>query len=471
MNWHGLVRGGETLLSAVVFSYFLLANAAYTALMALSLRRVWIHVRRIVYLNLDETRHSPATPPVTLIMPAWNEQQVVVETVRSALKTDYPGLRVILVDDGSTDESLPRLLDAFELERAELVYRPEIATGAVRGFYTSSEIPNLLVISKEHGGKFDALNVGINMCRTPYYCTLDSDCMLERDALLRLMRPIVSSPIDTVASGGMVRVMNGSQVKDGQVVHSRLPRTSLERFQVVEYLRGFLFGRTGWDTLDGTLIVSGAFAVYHRESVIEAGGVPGDTVTEDIDLIAQLHRWARKNKRHARMTFTSDPVCWTECPATLANLGRQRRRWELGLCQTLWKNLDICLNREFGLVGLVTFPFYLCVEAAGAVAELLGYVLLPVAFLLGLVHSPLMLLFIALAWLYGCFLSASAVMLEDFTYHRYADFRDLLLLLLYALLENLGYRQIILFYRCQGVVRFLTGFRQWEKVSHLGRSG
>lgn len=471
MEWREFIRDGLNVFNAVVCSYFILANGIYTVLMLLALRGVWVHMRRLAYQGLDQVRESAVTPPVTIVMPALNEQSVVVEAVRSALKTDYPGLRVFLVDDGSTDETLPRLVEAFQLARVDLIYRPGITTRAVRDFYINPEIPNLLVISKENGGKSDALNAGINMCRTPYFCTLDADCWLERDALLRLMQPIINSPVNTVASGGMVRIANGCKVKDGQIVTVGLPRTSIARFQVVEYLRTFLLGRTGWDALRGTLVVSGAFTVFHRESVIEAGGFSTDTVTEDIDLIAQLRRWAVRKNRKIRMVFTSDPVCWTECPTTVANLGRQRRRWQQGLCQTLWKNSEIFLNWRFGVVGLVTFPFQLYVEAAGAGVELLGYFVIPIAFLCGMAPLSIFLVFISLAWVYAGFLSVGAVLLEELTYRRYPRYRDLMILLLYAFIENLGYRQVILYYRCQGVLRFLSGAREWERVAHVGASG
>lgn len=468
MHWGQFFYHAMNVFNVVIVSYFFVANGTYTILMLLSLGYTWIHMRRLVYQGLDEIRDSAATPPATIIMPAWNEQEVVVESVRSILKTDYPGLEVFVVDDGSTDETLARLIHAFDLVKMDLIYRSRMATQAVRGFYANPRIPNLLVISKENGGKPDALNVGLNMCRTPYFCTLDTDCILEPDALLRLMRPIIRSPINTVASGGIVRILNGCEVREGRVVRVGLPKTLIERFQVVEYLRGFLYGRTGWDVLGGTLIISGAFAVFHRESVIESGGFAKDTVTEDMDLIVQLHRWAANTKRKIKMVFTSDPVCWTECPSSLANLGRQRRRWQLGLCQTLWKNSEILFNQKYGLIGMISFPFQLFVEALGTVVEFLGYFMVPLALLFGMVPPTLYILFVCLALLYGGFLSVGAVLLEDLTYRRYPGFRDLMTLLWYAMLENIGYRQIILYYRFQGFVRFLTGFRSWEKVIHAG---
>jgi cellulose synthase/poly-beta-1,6-N-acetylglucosamine synthase-like glycosyltransferase len=468
MDWRQLFYHVMNMFNVLIVAYFFLGNGIYTVLMVLSLVSVWMHNRRLTYQGLDELRESVVTPPATIIMPAWNEQEIIVQSVSSILKTDYPNLEVVVVDDGSTDETLVRLVNAFRLVEMDLIYRPRLPTRPIRAFYMNPRIPNLLVISKDNGGKPDALNVGINTCRTPYFCTLDSDCLLERDALLRLMRPIIRSPLNTVASGGIVRILNGCEVKDGQVVKVGLPQGRVELFQVVEYLRSFLFGRTGWNLLGGTLIVSGAFAVFHRETVIDAGGFKHDTVTEDMDLIVQIHHWAVHKKRKIKMNFTSDPVCWTECPATLGNLSKQRRRWQMGLFQTLWKYSEMLFNRKYGVIGMLSFPFQLYIEGLGAAVEFLGYFMVPMALMLGIVPPTLFVLFVVLGLVYGSFLSVGAVLLEELTYRRYPGFGDLSKLLVFAVLENIGYRQIVLYYRFQGLMRFLTGFRSWEKVVHVG---
>jgi cellulose synthase/poly-beta-1,6-N-acetylglucosamine synthase-like glycosyltransferase len=216
------------------------------------------------------------------------------------------------------------------------------------------------------------------------------------------------------------------------------------------------------------LIVSGAFAVFHRETVLETGGFQHETVTEDMDLIVQIHRWAVHHKRKIKMKFTSDPVCWTECPSTMRMLARQRRRWQLGLCQTLWKSSEMLFNSKFGVIGVLSFPFHLYVEGLGAVVEFLGYFMVPLALLFGMVPVTLFILFVVLSVVYGAFLSVGAVLLEELTYRRYPSLRDLITLLWYAVLENIGYRQLVLLFRVQGVFRFLTGFQKWEKVVHVG---
>ena len=447
--------------------YFMAANGTYTFLMILSAGSVWLHRRRYSYEGLQQLRESPVTPPVTIIMPAWNEQEVIVNSVRSVLRTDYPGVEIVVIDDGSSDETLDRLVTAFSLAPVSPISRPRLPTSPVRSFHSSAEFPNLLVISKERGGKADALNTGLNMCRTPYFCTLDADCILDRDALLRLMRPVIRSRINLVASGGIVRVLNGCTVVDGQVTKVDLPRTSLERFQVVEYLRSFLFGRTGWNLLGATVIVSGAFAVFHRETVIEADGFSHDTVTEDMELVVRLRRWAAAHQSAINISFTSDPVCWAECPHTRKMLARQRRRWQLGLCQTLWKNSVMLFNPAFGAAGLVSLPFHAGVEGLGALLEAAGYLILPLAAFLNPSLLRFLLPFLLLSLAYAGFLSVAAVVMEEMTYRRYASLRDLAILLLYGLLENFGYRQLVLWYKLQGMFRFVAGFGRWEKVTHV----
>jgi cellulose synthase/poly-beta-1,6-N-acetylglucosamine synthase-like glycosyltransferase len=464
---HGLLSGVLTFFDLVLAAYFLAGNGTYTLLMLLSLVSVWLHNRHHGDEALQQLWESPVTPPVTIIMPAWNEEDVIVDAVRSTLHTHYPSVQVCVVDDGSSDRTLERLIAAFKLAPTGLIQRLRLSTRPIRALYSSPECPNLLVVSKENGGKPDALNAGLNVCRTPYFCMLDSDCVLERDALVRLMRPVIHSPVNIVVSGGIVRIQNGCTVADGQVTRVGLPKTGLERFQVVEYLRSFLFGRTGWDLLGCTLVVSGAFAVFHLETVIEAGGFGTDTVTEDLELVVRLRRWAVEHHRTVRTSFTSDPVCWSQCPSNLPMLARQRRRWQLGLCQTLWKNLKMFFNPAFGAVGLFTLPFHAFVEGLGALVETIGYFFIAAAACLKPQLLRFLLPFVLLSLAYAGFLSFGAVVLEELTHRRYPSARQLAILLAYALLENFGYRQLVLWYRFEGVLRFFLGFRRWEKVVHV----
>lgn len=449
--------------------YFFVGNGVYTLLMLISIVSAVAYNRRLGYQGLDGLRGSPATPPVTIIVPAYNEQDSILETVCSALQSDYPDFHLIVVDDGSTDETLPRLLREYQLGKVDCIIRSPLPVRRFYAAYASAEHPRITVIAKENGGKADALNAGINFCRTPYFCILDADCVVEPDALLRLMRPIVQSSREVLVSGGVIRIRNGCKVADGRIERVRLPRLWMEKLQVVEYLRGFLFGRLGWDLTGGTLIVSGAMALFPRQRVIDAGGFSARTVSEDMELIVRLRRQAAREERRARTSFILDTICWTECPSSISMLARQRRRWQLGLCQTIAINLSMLFNSRYGRAGLVSFPFHLFIEALGSAVEFAGYLAVPIAFLLRLALLNFYVPLIILSLVYASFLSVGAVLVEELTYRRYPSQRDFYALLGWSAVENFGFRQMIVYFRLQGFLRFLTGFHKWEKVAHAAQ--
>ncbi|HEY3927962.1 MAG TPA: glycosyltransferase [Candidatus Koribacter sp.] len=452
----------------IILIYFIVANAMYTLLTAISLYAVTLHSRFASHTSYDDIAESPATPPITLIVPAYNEQEVIANTVNALLKLEYPEKEIIVVDDGSTDETLPRLIAEFKLQRMDLIYREKLPGKAPWGFFMNPEVPNLLVLAKENGGKPSALNTGLNMCRTPYFCTVDADSIVERKALLRLMAPIMHSSVNTIVSGGLVRIVNGCTVVNGEVTDIGLPGTWIERCQVVEYIRTFLFGRPGWNFLKGNFITSGAFCLLHSESVVMAGGFGQDTVTEDVDIIATLHTFYEKKNWKSQMVFTTDPVCWTECPKQFKMLARQRRRWQLGLVQTVFKHDRLIFNWKQGRLGMLSMPFHAFVEAFGSVVETGALFILPLSLFVGAMPLSLFLLIMFLAIGYGTLLSIASVFLAETTIRRYPKVSEMFTLVFYAFLENFGYRQLLSAIRAQGVLQFLLGKRSWEVVAHKG---
>ncbi len=455
-------------MNTVILIYFVITNAMYTWLMVLSLYSVTLHSKLASRRKHEDLADSPVTPPVALIVPAFNEEHAISETVLSLMRLNYPEKEIIVIDDGSTDGTVQRLIEQFQLMRMDLIYREAVRAKPVLAFYHNSHFPDLLVISKENGGKADAINAGINVARSGYFCTVDADSVIEPDALLRLMAPVVASPKNTVVTGGVVRIANGCKVQDGHITEIDLPHSWLERCQVVEYIRTFLFGRPGWNFLNATFITSGAFCLMHKQSVIDAKGMSTETVTEDIDLVATLHQHFRQKKWDYRMVFTTDPICWTEAPRTVSMFARQRRRWQVGLVQTVMKHNHMIFNHHYGTLGFLSMPFHAYVEALGCVVEAIGLVLVPFSFLVGAMPFSLFLLILALAVGYGTLLSLGSVLLEESTLHRYPGLKHIFILIAFAIVENFGYRQMVSVFRAQGVLRYALGLRKWEKVVHTG---
>ncbi|MEW6718909.1 MAG: glycosyltransferase [Thermodesulfobacteriota bacterium] len=448
--------------------YFVYVNLVYTALLLTALFVILRYIRRIRYSPFRDFISSPETPPVSILVPACNEEKIIVRTVRSVLSVNYPFFEAIVINDGSTDATLETLVRTFRLKKVDRAYRSILKTTPVRGFYHNPEYPNLLVVDKENSGKADSLNCGINISRSPYFCTVDADSVLEPNALIRLMTPVVESTVPVIACGGVIRALNGLELGEDGIRRIDLPEDSLAMFQIVEYLRAFLFGRVGLDAMNGILILSGAFSLFRKESIVEIGGYRVKNVTEDMELIVRLHRHHIERKTPYRIKFISDPVCWTEVPENLRMLGRQRRRWHLGLMQSVVQHRHALFNPRYGKFGMVVLPYYLTVELLSPVVEILGYAVVLVSFLLGMLSYDFLLLFITLAILYGVFLSTASVYLEEITYRRYPAWGHLFRLLTYGVLENFGYRQINSFWRVQAFFQFLLGMRKWEYVEKRG---
>lgn len=454
-----------------VGAYFGVMNTIYAVLLAISLVAVLRHIQRIRYSPIGDFRSAPGTSPVSIVIPVYNEKKVVLRSIRSALACDYPLFEVILINDGSDDGTLRSVIEAFRLIKIDRVYRDVLKTKTVKAFYYNEKTPNLLVIDKERGGKADALNCGINASRCPYVCSIDADSLLEKDALIRLMTPILESSVPIVACGGVVRVLNGVRLTDGiEIEEIDLSEKPLVLFQIVEYIRGFLFGRVGWDTLHALLIISGTFSLFHKASVLEAGGFRVGNVSEDMEMIVRLHKVKLKQHKPYRIRFISDPICWTEVPESLEMIARQRRRWHLGLIQSLSQNREMLFNPRYGMIGMLVMPYYVFFEIIGPVIEVTGYAVVLLSYVAGILDYTFLMLFVTLAVFYGVFLSTAGIFLEELTYKRYPAWGHLFRLLLYGVFENFGYRQLNSFWRLQALIKYLIGRRDWEYVKYKGMS-
>lgn len=451
----------------VAVSYFLVQNTFYALLLgsaAVQLRR---HVRLTWRENRRRVLGSDLAPTISILAPAYNEGSTVVECVRSLLTLRYPRLQVVLVNDGSQDRTMDALQQEFDLVAVHPVFRKSIETAPIHALYHSKRQPALVVVDKENGGKADALNAGLNLASGELVCAIDTDTLIEADALLRMVRPFLMQR-GVVAAGGTIRVANGSLVRGGRVVLPRAPRRALPGIQAVEYMRAFLFGRLGWNRLGGNLIISGAFGLFRRTAVLSGGGYAYDTVGEDIELVARLRRTSLERNAENRVEFVPETVAWTEVPESLEVLGRQRDRWHRGLAEVLWRNRTVVFRPRYGTLGTVVLPYFFLFELMAPVVEAMGLVVVIAALPAGSISVPIALLFIMVAYGYGLVLAALALLLEEINFPRYRTLRDRALMLLWAVVENLGYRQLTVYWRLRGLVKFVRKRGDWGAMTRHG---
>ena len=452
-----------------LFWYYLASNVSYLAMLIIAFKTSARHQQRLQSHRLSWLKEAPMTPPVTIVAPAHNEEASVREAVRSLLDLDYPEIEVIVVNDGSADHTLEELRQEFRLRPVRAVYVPEVKSAPVRGLYRSDVDPRLIVVDKEAGGsKADAVNAGLNAVTSPYVCVVDADSLLERDALLRIMVPVLADPKRVVAVGGIVRALNGSEIENGQLRRIRLPRKGIEAIQVIEYLRAFLIGREAWAQGNMLMIISGAFGVFRTDLVRAVGGYRSRAIGEDLDLVARMHRHLREKGTDYQIRFVPDPMCWTEVPSDLRSLGRQRARWQKGLLDVLWPNRDMLFRRRYGRIGGFALPYLWVFELFAPVVEVVGIATMILASCLGVLSREFFLQFLIFGYAFATVISIGSVVQEEITYKRYNEWKDVVRLVSYCFFEHFPYRQLHMVWRLQGLWQYLRGDYEWRTVKRKG---
>jgi cellulose synthase/poly-beta-1,6-N-acetylglucosamine synthase-like glycosyltransferase len=451
---------------AFALLYFTVLSLLYAFFAFVGLRTVILESRQTSDTELRDLLERDVFKPVSIVVPAYNEETTIVAAVRSFIRLHYPTFEVIVVCDGPTDATLDRLIEGFALVEEPRVWARAIPTEPVHRVLRSLRHPGLIVVEKENGGKADAVNAGINIARYPLIAPVDSDCLLDAQAILRASRTFVKD--DTViAVGGTVRPLNGATVRGGLPTDLRMPPTWVERLQIVEYARAFFLGRAGWTRIGALMIISGAFGLFRRDAVLAVGGFWTETLGEDMELVMRLHKEFTRAGRPHRIVFSPDPICWTEVPADLATLRRQRSRWHKGLWTNLLRHRDMLLNPRYGRVGVVAVPYFWLFEGLGPVVEAVGFVCFVASAIAGILDPFYLWLFLTLAILHGMVLSQVAAGVEAMLLHRYSSLSDRLALFAASLVEFLGLHQLLALERC--VATFRVGRdRAWGDMPRAG---
>ena len=454
----------------VMLGYFVALNGTYAVFMALSsLELASARSSRLSEMH-QLTMRLESTPPITVIVPAYNEAAVIVDSVRGLLGLEYPRYEVVVVNDGSTDATLEVLRARFELVEVDVPVRSDVPAQAVRQVFRSRVHSKLWVIDKQNGGKADALNAGINFSRTPLVCCVDADSMLDARALVHLVEPFIYGDGRVLVTGGTVRIINGATVRDGKIRAVSIPRLMIVRLQMLEYLRAFLFARLALNRLGGNLIISGAMGLFQRQTLVEVGGYQVGCIGEDMELIVRIHRHMRRLRRPYRVTFVPEPTCYTLAPETFEVLGKQRDRWQRGLADSLWRHRGMLFNPRYGVVGMVTLPIFFLFELISPVVELLGYLWMVFAVVDGRIGPHVGVLFYGVASLLSVLFSMQALVMDETTFAHYPALGARLRILGAALLENLGYRQFVLLSRTRGLLQFVRGGKAWGDMKRRALS-
>jgi cellulose synthase/poly-beta-1,6-N-acetylglucosamine synthase-like glycosyltransferase len=450
----------------VILTYFVLLQAyiLYLGIHSALVMRRNHHLDR--FARSTDMLSSSRTPPISIVIPAYNESQGIVDAVRSMSIVGYPRFEIVVVNDGSKDDTLDLLIQGFELEKVRVPYRPDIPTQPVRAIYRSTGPINLTVLDKENGGRADALNAGTNVARYPYALFTDADVVLEANCLTRAMRRVIEDRETTIGVGGNIRPLNGSKVELGHLISASAPAAFVPRFQIIEYMRTFMASRPAWSALEALPLVSGAFGIWRRSAVIEIGGFAAGHLGEDMDLTMRMHRHHIENEIPYRIVYEPSAVIWTEVPQNSRVLKRQRIRWHRGLMAVVRDNIHVTFNPRYGRLGMITWPGMFLFEYVAPIVEFVGWLLIPLAAFLGALNVTAMLGLLALAWGMGLTNSLMSILLDE-SFGHYNSVRDITRLVTAALIENIGFRQMTVAWR----IRALFGGKATKAWGNMERQG
>ena len=456
--------GGIFIYSVVLFLFYIFIGTYST-------REIRKYLRLNSFADFRVPAASEHLPGISVVAPAYNEAANIVENVRSMLSVHYNTLELIIVNDGSKDDSLQKLIKAYDLYKANIFINEQIPTKKVNGIYKSNNpvFKKLIVVDKENGGKADALNVGINVSSYEYFVCVDVDCVLEQDALLKMIKPFLEeTKVRVIASGGVIRIANDCRIENGKLVEVRLPKKFLTRMQTLEYIRSFLLGRMAWSRLNGLLLISGAFGAFDKEIVIKCGGYNTKTVGEDMELIVRMRRYMAENHLGYKITYIPDPLCWTEAPSNYKILGRQRNRWTRGTIETLRIHKKMFFNPKYKLLGMLSYPYWFFFEQLAPLIELTGILVFFLFAILGIVQWSIFFILLGCVFLFGFLFSIFAILMEVQTYNQYKSEKDNFRLIATAFLEPFIFHPFIVWSALLGHIDYLRKNHNWGEMTRQG---
>jgi cellulose synthase/poly-beta-1,6-N-acetylglucosamine synthase-like glycosyltransferase len=456
----------------LVYTYTIAVMGSYLILGILSSFFARKYLKKNTFTDYLKILQSPEAPSVSILAPAFNEEHSIIENTRSLLSIRYPNYEVIIVNDGSRDRTLVKLIEEYDMEAVNFAINNQLPTKKIKAVYKSKNPAhqNLLVIDKENGGKSDALNAGINVSTMDYTMNIDVDCIMEEDSLLKLMKPFLEeTDTEVIATGGVVRIANSCKVERGRITEVNVPDKLIARFQTLEYLRAFLLGRVAWGSLDGLLLISGAIGVFKKRLVIESGGYDIKTIGEDMELVVRMRRHARKLNLKYSVAFVPDPLCWTEVPESWNNLKKQRNRWTRGTIETLLSHKALFFNPYYGKIGMIAFPYWVFFEWLAPLIEFVGIILLIVFSLMGIINAPFLYLMIFLIYGFTVSFTVGTIYIEEVTYFQYKKRSQLLALLIAGILEPIIYHPYVMFCSVGGNWDyFFEGKKSWGGMKRIG---
>jgi cellulose synthase/poly-beta-1,6-N-acetylglucosamine synthase-like glycosyltransferase len=431
---------------------------AITFFAALSLDDFSVRKKHMSYVMLENKNNYI---PISILVPAYNEELTITDSVDSLLNLDYPEYEIVVANDGSKDETAKKVIEKYNLKQVARPFKRSVPCKELQSIYESETSPRIILVNKENGGKADALNMGINVCSFPMFVCMDADSVLKSDALSKIAESFLEND-ETIAVGGNILISNNLLLKDGKVISAGPLKKPTVIFQMLEYLRVFFTSRVTLNAINANLIISGAFGLYSKKAAINVGGYGTGLIGEDMELIVKMHAFYRKNKIPYSISYVPDAICYTQVPEDLKTLKKQRRRWHMGMIQSLKTHMFMAFNPKYGTVGLVAFPYFLIFELLAPFLDILGLVSIIVTYIFGLLNVTFFVIYLLVYMGYSMIITWVAILLDKYLFGNTLSAGNVLKLMFFGILESFGFRQLMSIFRISAL--FGKKRKQWGEM-------
>jgi cellulose synthase/poly-beta-1,6-N-acetylglucosamine synthase-like glycosyltransferase len=471
--FHSVFIGIVRIYELLILVYFISLFVLYVLLAIFS----FINIRRYARDKKNHNDHllerSHLTPGISIVAPAYNEEATIIFNVRSLLTLNYPLFELVVVNDGSKDNTLEKLINEFDLVEISYAYNPRLKSAPVQRFFKSKNraYNKLLVIDKVNGkSKADAVNAGINATSYPLLLNTDVDCILDRDTLYKMVQPFIKETKKVIATGAVLRAANSCVVDSGLMQQVIAPRNFLPRFQEIEYIRSFILGKMGWSFINAVPNVSGGLGLFDKEILICSGGYDPASFGEDIDAVVRMSKYMCEIDEPYAIRHIPQTLCWTEVPQTFRVFSRQRIRWGRGLIQTFLNHRNVLFNPKYKRLGLIIFPNNFFFELLAPLIELVGLLFLIYLMATGSsfnwTNAGILFLF---SYLFSILITTYSILMDQVVNKSYNTVKEIMALCGTAFLEPFIYHPLGIYFSLKGYFNHLTGrSHQWGNMQRKG---
>lgn len=424
------------------------------------------HILRKRYRNNIRIKNKANYIPVSVLIPAYNEETTVIDCIKSILNLDYREFEIVVINDGSTDNTEKVIIEEFNLTKVARPIRRLVDCKTELSIYEGGNNIKITLINKENGGKADSLNMGVNAAKYPFVACIDADSVLKKDSLMEIVTPFIEND-KTIAAGGNIKVSNQVVIEDGEVKEVGDPKKWIVILQLIEYYRVFLTTRVWMNKFNGNLIISGAFGLFKKQAIVNVGGYNPNSIGEDMELVVKLHSFYRKNKIPYSIQYVPEAICWSQVPETIGDLKSQRRRWHMGLMESMFEHKYIFMNPTYGIVGVFSFLYYVIYELFSCVIEVFGLLFMFIAYEYGYMNMDFFITFFLIYFMYTSVVSIASIILEGYMFDTMLTLKTKVKLILFSFIEPFGYRQLCSFFRILGIFKFRSRKHAWDKIGRI----